>query len=405
VRSGGTASGWRAAIILSESAARRGRVRSVQARSRRKRPSNDNKAASRNVSAPVLRARPYPSRMLLRTLLVALLGAGLAAQDVRGRVLGFDGKPAGGVPLNLFDEHDEFLFDVDTHADGSFVFHGAARGVKVRAWLEGVVLSLPAAAHGVDFDFKSSRYFTVSGHVVDPLGAPLAELELSCRDADDYHLAAVTTDARGAFSVRMNQKVDHLLVDPACWRHRVPGPFAADAAVAVDLRLEKQFFRLQGTLRDENGAAVAGAEVTARNHSENIATTRTAADGHWTLWCNRQVVMLWYHAGLVEHRQPGLWPAAATVDLDWRAAGFVVLTGRVLDAAGKPVRGANLIPLPSHETNYHLPDLIATTDAEGRFRALVPSGTKVVVAFVADKPVFGDGPWKADATIEMRAPK
>jgi len=343
--------------------------------------------------------------MSVRLLLAAVLAASLAAQDVRGHVLGFDGKPARGVPLNLFDEHDEFLVDVETRADGSFVFHGAAKGVKVRAWLEGVELSLPAAAHGVDFDFKSSKYFTVSGHVVDPLGAPLAELELSCRGADDGNLVTVTTDARGAFSVRMNQKVDHLLVDPACWRHRVPGPFAADTAVAVDLRLEKQFFRLQGTLRDESGAAVAGAEVTARNDSENIATTRTTADGRWTLWCNRPVVGLWFHAGLVEHTHPGSWQAAATVDLDWRAAGFVVLTGRLLDADGKPVRGANLIPLPSHETNYHLPDPIATTDAEGRFRALVPAGTKVVVAFVGDKPVFGDGPWKADATIELRAPK
>jgi hypothetical protein len=346
-----------------------------------------------------------PPVCLLAALLAPSLAASLAAQDVRGRVLGFDGKPARGVPLNLFDEHDEFLFDVETRADGSFVFHGAAKGVKVRAWLEGVALSLPAAANGVDFDFKSSKYFTVSGHVVDPLGAPVKALELSCRDAGGDHLAAATTDARGAFAVRMNQKVDHLLVDPACWRHRVPGPFAADAAVAVDLRLEKQFFRLQGLLRDENGAAVADAEVTARNDSENIATTRTAADGHWTLWCNRPVVRLWFHAGLVAHAHPGPWSAAATVDLDWRAAGFVVLTGRLLDADGKPVRGARLIPLPSHETNYHLPDAIATTDAEGRFRGLVPAGTKVVVAFVDDKPVFGDGPWQADATVELRAPK
>jgi hypothetical protein len=261
------------------------------------------------------------------------------------------------------------------------------------------------AANGVDFDFKSSRYFTVSGHVVDPLGAPIAGLELFCSDAEDHYLASATTDARGAFRVRMNQKVDHLLVAPSCWRHRVPGPFAADAAIAVDLRLEKQFFRLQGTLRDESGAAVASASVTAQDGSENIATARTGADGHWTMWCNRKVAQLWFDAGMVRHAQPGPWSAAASVDLDWRAAGFVVLTGRLLDAAGKPVRGASLTPLESHDVDFHLPEPIATTDADGRFRALVPAGTKVVVAFVGDTSVFGDGPWQADATIELRAAK
>jgi hypothetical protein len=51
------------------------------------------------------------------------------------------------------------------------------------------------------------------------------------------------------------------------------------------------------------------------------------------------------------------------------------------------------------------PGPIATTDGEGRFRALVPRWARCIVAYVGETPVFAEGPWQEDATVELRAPK
>jgi hypothetical protein len=307
--------------------------------------------------------------------------------------------------LNLLDQRGEYLADVETTADGSFAFDDARDGASVRAWLEGAVLTLPAVATGVDFDFRTSNWFTVRGHVVDPGGAPLVGCTIDCRDAADGWLASATTDGKGAFRVRLNQKVDHLVVAPDGWRHKVPGPFIADQDVTIDLRQCKEFFLLQGTLRDENRKPVVDAAVTTQDGTDVVARARTDAAGHWALWCNRTASLLWFDAGNVVHNRPGPWRTAQTLDLDWRGEGFVVLTGRVLDAAGRPVARANVIPLTERAVAGHPDEPIATTDATGHFRGLVPPWAKFVAVYVGDDPVFAAGPWRTDATVELRATK
>lgn len=354
---------------------------------------------------PASAGRAYTARMLWRTLLLLSLTSAVASAQVRGRVLGFDGKPAAAVVLNLLDDKGEYVADVESRNDGSFAFPGDQSGVSVRAWLEGVVLTRPVQQGRAEFDFKAAPCFTLRGNVVDPEGVPVAGLTLFCSAANDDCLAAAVTDGKGVFHVRLNQAVDHLLVDPPGWRHRVAGPYTTDAGVAVDLRLEKQFFRLQGTLRDENRALVSGATVNVLDDKENVATARTGTDGHWTVWCNRPASRVWFAAGVVEHVLAGAWRAAATVDLDWRSAGFVVLTGRALDAAGHPVADAKVIPLEDRSIERHLPSPIAVTDAEGRFRALVPSWARHLYAWAGDHEMFADGPWSKDAAIELRPSK
>jgi hypothetical protein len=344
-------------------------------------------------------------RILLLLAFVSVSVSASATAQVRGRVLGFDGKPAGAVMLNLLDKDGEYVADVESRSDGSFAFASEQSGVTVRAWLEGVVLTRPVQQGRAEFDFKAAPYFTVRGNVVDPDGKPVAGLSLFCSAANDDCLASAVTDDKGGFRVRLNQTVDHLLVDPPGWRHRVAGPYAADAGVAVDPRLEKQFFRLQGTLRDENRAPVAAAIVNVMDSKENVATAHTGADGHWTVWCNRPASRIWFQAGAVEHVLAGGWPAAATVDLDWRSAGFVVLTGRALDADGRPVAGAQVIPLEERSIERHLPSPIAVTDADGRFRALAPPWARHLFAWVGERHLFADGPWAKDAAVELRPPK
>jgi hypothetical protein len=346
--------------------------------------------------------------MLCRTLLLlclASIASAVATAQARGRVLGFDGQPVAGVMLNLLDAKDEYIADVESRADGSYRFGDEPRGATVRAWLEGVVLSHRVDGGRADFDFKVSKYFTVRGSAVDPEGKAIAALEIFCSAANDDWLATATTDARGVFAVRLNQPVDHLLVDPAGWRHRVAGPFTTDAGVAIDLRLAKEFFRLAGTLRDESGAAVQHVRVIAMDDKENVAVAHTGAGGHWAAWCNRPVTRLWFDAGDTQHVHAGQWSKAATVDLDWRGLGFVVLTGRVLDADGRPVAGCRLIPLEDRSVERHLPEPIATTGADGRFRALAPPWARFVVAHVGEQPVFATGPWTKDTELTLRAAK
>lgn len=344
-----------------------------------------------------------------RSLMVALaVCSGTAvAQALCGRITDFAGKPAANVVVNLRDATGKYCADCETRGDGSYRFAERLAAGTVVAWLEGVELSQPIPATGdADFSFERAKFFTLRGHAVDPGGGSLVGAEIFCLDAEAGWLATARTGDKGAWSVRLNRAVAVLVLDPRGWRHEFPGPFTEDRGVAIDLR-SAGFFRLEGTLRDENGLPVGGAHLTAGDGKENITNVVSAADGTWGLWSNRAVASLWITSGeFVRSTARGEWSKAAKIDLDWRGLGFVVLRGRVVDAEGRPIGKVPLRALDLRGTHKHLPAPIGRSGSAGTFQLLVPTATRVLLALTPDGDEgYADGPFDRDGDVVVRVEK
>jgi hypothetical protein len=328
----------------------------------------------------------------------------LHAPGIHGHVRGFDGEPVANLILNIVDADGQYLADTSTRADGSYRFraNGAARRVFV--WLEGVELERAATGGDeVDFAFQSASYFTLQVRAVDPAGQPLAGVELHARGAKDVCMATPKTDRDGRFRLRCNHRVENFVVDPGGWRHVVKGPYEKDGDVTIDLR-DCGFFQLSGRVTDENGKSVSDAVVALSDFEFGRVThTRSDAAGRYALWANRRVMVFHVTAGeYVRCMLRGAWERTETVDLDWRALGLVVLTGRVLDAGGKPVPNVPLIPSDTEELAGHAPAPIGRTSQDGTFRVLLHNTTAFVVGDAGEVEFVAAGPWTRDAVIELR---
>lgn len=354
---------------------------------------------------------PAQQRVLWALAPLATLASGVAAQTVHGRVLGFDGAPVRGATVRFVSHSGASIGEELSAADGSYACdHAAVAAVIVQ--LEGVRLSgVPSRAPAAtDFSFAGVRHFTLRGHVVDPSGAPAGFVDVHAR-FDDNALAVATTDPRGAFSLRVDRPVAEVIADPLGWEHRVAGPFRGDTGLAMDLRLEiDRFFRLTGTVLDEDGRPLAMALVRAHElrddpapagRDEKLFHARTDAEGRYSLWANAPVARVSVRSALEPRCEArGPWRSAARVHLDCRTDGFVRVIGRVLGADGKGVAGANLFPVD--ERGRKVPVLLGVSGQDGWFRISIVRSAPGLLAEKGGRALRADGPWVTDRPVLVR---
>lgn len=347
---------------------------------------------------------------LIPAVLAALFGLTGAArgQVVAGEVRGFDDRLAAGVVVRVFDDDSNRLGEVLTDQQGRFEWLGDRAVGAIEIQHEGVVVVQSIANGGepaVRASFAGAKYFTLRGHVVDPAGAPAAGIDFICRNTFGRAITTVTTDARGAFLVRCDRPVADLLVDPLGWAHVEEGPFAQDRGIAVDLRLVRdRYFALRGNVLDEAGAPVPLARVEGVDQGRRVAGTQSDRDGHFVLWANREVGELVATQGAPFVRRKGPWQSDAAVDLDVRVHGYVLVTGRVVDARGRGLGQAMLFAVDQQTPPAAKAQPIGSTDGSGNFRLLVPRGTAFLWAHRdgGEHQVFAPMP-KNGEPIEMRS--
>ena len=314
-------------------------------------------------------------------LLLALIATATSAwsQSLAGAVCGFDGQPAAGVVVRAFGPQQQRLGEVLSDERGRFELTDDVVVAAIEVQNEGVVLQRAIAKgseHAVRVTFVGAAYFTLRGHVVAPDGAPVAGMDLVCRDAAGRAVTVVSTDPRGAFLVRSGEVVTDLLVDPLGWRHVVSGPFEVDRGIAVDLRLERDaYFTLRGRVVGDDGEAAAAARVAAFAKGERIGHAVTGRDGTFVLWLHRAADELCARQSLLIAQRKGLWQAAGEVDLDARLFGTVLVTGRFVDANGDGIARCLLFAVDRKVPPAKQTRPLGVTDARGNFRVLVPRGT------------------------------
>ncbi len=309
-------------------------------------------------------------------LAAALVVAPVAGQDVAGVAHGFDGRPSGAIVVRALDANRNHLGETATAPDGRFHLHVAAPIHFLQVQAEAVRIE-ETIAGGSDrtlvLSFAGVGHFTVHGQLLTPDGKHAAGIDVACRDGAGRTIATHTADAEGAFRFRANQPIAALVVDPIGWAHPVPGPFDADRQLDIDLRQERaQFFCLRGTTRDERGAPDPRVRVTAQHEREVVAATASDADGNYVLWCKRPATHLFSHDGIPRTARQGNWQNDATVDLDERDHGYLVVSGRLVDARGvgsarAAVYAASQRPAPPLRRP---PD--GMTNADGGFCVRVP---------------------------------
>lgn len=322
---------------------------------------------------------PIPSVRLRAFWLLPAMVATLPAQQASGTVRGLAGEVAAGAIVRALDAERQNIAETMTDELGAFALRVKAPIARLLVRIEGVVVELPVtggAATGLTVSFAGAPHVVIHGQVIDPGGTPARARDLSCRDGQQHTIVTLTTDAEGKFTLRTNQDVRDVVLDPLGWRHVVPGPFAAERDLAIDLRQHRErFFRLRGQVRDEQGRPASGYRLVATGPTGRVAATTSGGDGAFALWCNQAVHTIEASSGPPRMGRLGSWQSDAEIDLDEHDHALVLVSGRFLDKDGAGIPGALVIPsLVENPPNRGTPAL-GGTDAAGRFFVQVVRGT------------------------------
>ncbi|MCA8973434.1 MAG: carboxypeptidase regulatory-like domain-containing protein [Planctomycetes bacterium] len=343
--------------------------------------------------------------MLRPAPLIALLSCvSLPAQHVAGHVLGFDGAPVRGAVVRVFGGGGERLVELLTDAGGRFTYDARLPLRCVTVQLEGVHKELAVTggtAVGLHCSFAEARFFTLRGHVVDPIGEPMPEVDLRIADADGGTVCTATTTSKGAFLVRVDEPVEAIVVDPVGLAFVHHGSFDSDRGIAIDLRLARdRFFCVAGRVLGRDGAPLPGAIVGAGDGSA-LLRRPTHADGSFRLWSERP--LSWLEASVDGEPVALVAQAMAAdceVEIDIRRHGRVRLTGQVVDGrgAGRPyvalfcadAAGDFLLGLP----------MLGRTGADGSFAVDMPRGVPRLLVY-RDRQRNGAVAWTADGPLKV----
>ncbi len=178
---------------------------------------------------------------------------------------------------------------------------------------------------------------------------------------EDVEPQCTQSDAAGAYVLDL--EVGVWLVGASAREHQPRSETlalrASETGLSHDFSLRPGGRRFAGRLVDLDDAPIVDARVDAFAWDSRWVSTRTDANGHFELWAAEGAYL---HATAPGHIG-ALLPRANT---------FVLLpestiTGRVIDAAGRPVEGAR-VAHRSMGPSFGFPRDATRTDAEGRFR-------------------------------------
>lgn len=327
------------------------------------------------------------------------------AQNVSGRVLGFDGKPAAGavVEYTMASGGGALLTD----AEGRFAKQCPQQAASLHAQLEGVILTIPFVAGettDLEVSFANAPHFTLRGQVVLPDGSPAIGKELLCRDATGKALVSVATDHEGRWSARLGEPVREVVVDPLGWAVVEAGPFAREQTIPLDLRTRGgTWFSLRGRVIDAAGPChdeVVRAHVAERR----IVRARTRSDGSYTIWVNTPVLTIDAPRTVPIRRRGPFATATTALDLDEREHGLLLFTGTFRTPAGAPIAQAWIFGVDADKPPAKGIPPEGVTDEAGRFRVLLPRGTPFVFAWREAGDIGGSAAVPADGSpIDVRS--
>ena len=284
-----------------------------------------------------------------------------------------------------------------TADDGSFRLPDLVYGnpYRLTAQAQGfpsTVVDVPPIEPGVAADLVRivlTRGRNAWGRVVDTDGGPVAGAEVKLRrPADnerfsfrDRHDATepTATDEPGEFSFPAVSEGEYevLLSHPEYVRHGNPRAEVPGGEGDFDLGVFTLVAgaKIHGLVTNPEREPVAGATIRARNRSMDRDQERTAtsdADGAFRLsglpheLIDLNVRAEGYTSRVLRGARPGT-EEPIVVEMKTGA----LLTGRVIDAAGRPVAGASVLLEPDEQTlmrGVDARDLFKRADGDGRFR-------------------------------------
>ncbi|MFN0057684.1 MAG: carboxypeptidase regulatory-like domain-containing protein [Planctomycetota bacterium] len=280
---------------------------------------------------------------------------------VAGRVVDSNGRPAAGVALHLLEKSPGAGFgyqqlDATSATDGTFRFDGVSSGRYILVVAEGthgpgnVVPVVVAPVE--DLEVRLASGVVVKGRIVDTVTrAPLAGVDVTALNPLCY--AQATSDGAGRFELQLaGADADVLLVHDGYVPHtqRVSiGAAGPGAEVTFELR---PGVTLDGRLQFPDGKPAAGATVglfQGRAARGQILTSVTAGDGRFSFAGaadDAAVRLLAKLPGWWLPFENGSWSAPADgqlveqVENVWTLAPTISITGRVMDAGGRPLANA-----------------------------------------------------------------
>ena len=348
---------------------------------------------------------PPPGAPMLPVTVTGIVVAGDTAQpdvilpdglQVSGRVVDGAGSPVVDANTLFADPAGDTVRTVDDHTDPTGLFRTfvAPDTYSLQVWppagsgllaaeLPGQVITVDTVLPDIVLDAGS----TVTGRVVDALGAPVFDVDT------DWNLPTYTvltpgdnTDSTGAYEVVVPDGTYLVDLDPAVGsRHAaasVPGQVVAGDTVLPDFVLDTAWF-VTGRVVDSTGAPVVDANTLTRD-AATLLTVRTIrdhsdTDGEFVLALPDGT----YDIGFL----PPAGSTLAAVRLhdvvvsgaDLRLPDVVLpdgflLSGVVVDTSGAPVAAVDL-DVNDPITGVRLLTPGDKTDAAGAYATRVPAGT------------------------------
>ena len=348
--------------------------------------------------------------MLLATLAI------LPAQIVSGTVIGLDRKSLGAT-VTVLDLLKRVMGEVVVGEDGQFSYRGERPVGSIVIRQEAVAVTRGVVGGGdvgIAIDLTRSVTWLKTVMVLDPAGQPAVGVDVLLRGPGDQTLSCATVGAMGWLTLRGNQPIESLLVDPLGWQHAVPAPFKpgdmpSDAIpdLMIDMRPHAhKFVLLQGCIVDLEGQAVGGARVVASKKASGkvlpCGFTKANDDGGFRMWTSLAATKLTATRSGTTWEQRGDWSGGGVqiVNLDERQDGVVMVTGCVRDHEDNPVRDA-IIHASEVARIVKGSRGIAATNLRGQFRVFVRRATPFLVADLHDGGGIAStaGPWPQENVV------
>jgi hypothetical protein len=348
--------------------------------------------------------------------LVVVDGAVLAGlvRDVHGRPLagvrvtaraGSDGLPM--LRSGAFGEQ----WTADTAADGAFRLSGLPAG-EYRLATQSAHhmphdqrIALVAGEQRTDLVVQLESGGEIAGRVVDDLGRPVAgakvgayrnrELGEGVQVKSLSRGESTETDANGNFTLG---GLAENVVQVRAWSEGYAPASRADVARgSTDVRLQlERYGAIEGVLVDEQGAAIAGSDVSVRQRAEPgglgdfdfspMRGSKTAVDGHFRLERVRPgtVSLRASGEGHVDAALDGVrvLPGETTKAMKMVAARGAVVVATVVDVDGRPVAGATVTVEEAGDADlamgpgmgFRTRSIERRASSDGRDVAVVPGG-------------------------------
>ena len=228
----------------------------------------------------------------------------LEGASLQGHVVDDYGRPVAGA--KVLAQADSRSWSAETAADGSYSLLDVPAGLslQVAASCDGYISpaavksSLQQGSRGQQDFHMIINSGTVSGRIVNPKAAPIADVVVQIFDQAGHEYKAMT-DEDGCYTIKAVPAGAYTL-----WANRLgfqTMSYNKEASFQVnvneniqgiDMVLPYNVFAIKGKVVDENGQAAAGAVITAQGKSKSYTAT-SGADGTYEI--DRMLADSWYN--------------------------------------------------------------------------------------------------------------